>query len=149
METLKEIKDYLRDNVNEGCRCPACNQMVKLYKRKIYTTQARALILLSRLQVKSEWVHVREIMKRINITGDFAKMSYWGLIEEQRSDLKEKRTSGNWKITEKGINFVRNETSIPSHVLIYNGKKIGFSETDINIIEVLGKKFNYYELLNN
>ena len=149
METIKEAKEHLKSNYKKGCICPVCNQSVKLYKRKFYATQARSLILLNKLNSSKEWVHSREIMKVINITGDFAKMSYWGLITEQLNSDKEKRSSGFWKITSKGKQFVNNQIKILSHTLIYNGKIIGFSKDEISIIDSLGKKFNYNELMSN
>ena len=34
IETIKEGKEYLRKNFNEGVNCPCCNQFVKLYKNQ-------------------------------------------------------------------------------------------------------------------
>jgi hypothetical protein len=72
------------------------------------------------------------------------------LIEElpNKSDGKTK-TSGVWKITDKGVYFVNNSLTLPSHVLIYNKVFMGYDGKEIDIIQALGKHFNYYELMNN
>ena len=44
----EDTKRFLRANYEKGCRCPACDQHVKLYKRALSSGMARALILISR-----------------------------------------------------------------------------------------------------
>ena len=61
----------------------------------------------------------------------------------------DKKNSGYWKITQKGIDFVNNKIQVPSHVHIYNGKVLGFADTTTNIIKSLGTKFSFYELMND
>lgn len=149
IETIKEAKEYLRKNFNEGVNCPCCNQFVKLYKRKLGSMQSQGLIILYDLNKQNEWVHVREITKNINLTGDFAKMSYWKLIQEKPNVGEFTKNSGYWKITQRGKDFVDNKIQIPSHALVYNSKCFGFSEEKTNIVKSLGKKFNYNNLMNN
>lgn len=149
IETIKEAKEYLRSNFNEGVNCPCCNQFVKLYKRKLGSMQSQGLIILYNLSKEKDWIHVREITKNINLTGDFAKMSYWKLIEERANTESTKKNSGFWRITQRGKDFVGNKIEIPSHALVYNSKCFGFSEEKTNIIKSLGKKFNYNDLMNN
>jgi hypothetical protein len=147
METLQESKEFLRANFDKGVSCPCCNQFVKLYKRKLASTPSRMLIRLHSLD--NGWHHVGELAKGISDTGsnDFSKLAYWKLIEEKTKTNDEKKNSGYWKITEKGINFVENKITLQSHVFIYNTKFLGFNEKKISIIEALGNKFNYTELM--
>lgn len=148
--TVQETKDFLRQNYEKGCTCPSCGQFVKLYKRKLNSSMARALIILFNLSKTQEWIHSREITKNVNITGDFAKMAYWKLIEEKKKEGGEdKRTSGIWKITERGRQFVRGQIRIPAYVFIYNAKLQGFSDDTATIRDCLGKKFSYSELMNS
>ena len=147
LNTLSEVKKYLRESFNDGCNCPACDQYVKLYKRKLYSTQARALIMLYFLNKKTEWVHVRQIMEKINISGDFAKLVYWELIIEKEKGKEDKKTSGLWKLTQKGKNFILNKSSVPKYVFIYNSKLQGFSNEQTTIKDALGDRFSYRELM--
>lgn len=79
--------------------------------------------------------------------GDFAKLVYWGLVEEQVNEDTDKRTSGSWAITKKGKEFVCNEITVMSHVNLYDSRVMGFDGTQVNIQTILGKKFNYEELM--
>lgn len=148
MNTIIEAKRHLRENFNTGTDCPCCGQFVKLYKRKLGSSQSRSLILLYSLNQKSEWIHSREITKKINITGDFAKLVYWNLILEKPKSKEDKRSSGFWKLTQRGKDFVLGNIKIPSHVFIYNASLQGFSNEQIFIHSALGKKFSYNELMN-
>ena len=158
METLQEAKEYLRENFTEGTGCPCCGQFVKLYKRKISSTASRMLIKLNSFGVGENdgYHHVGELAKGICPTGsgDFSKLSYWRLVEEKENIDGDKRNSGIWRITPRGVLFVENKLKIPSHVYIFNRKKMfsvgnrGFSEKTISIVDTLGKKFSYKELMN-
>lgn len=152
-KTLKEAKKYLRDNFEKGVDCPCCGQFVKKYNRKITSSMAYGLLLLSKLSPEKKWIHVDEIVKISAIShkaiADFPKFKYWGLIiasDEQREDGSKR--NGMWMITDKGRDFVNGVVKIPSRVLIYNSKFIGFDGDDVTIQEILGEKFNYRELMD-
>ena len=149
METIKEAKIYLRSNLEKGSDCPCCNQKVKSYRRNLNYAMSLCLIKLSGMDQKFH--HVSKIVEGISNTGtaDFSKLKYWGLIQEKENLDTSKKNSGFWKITESGINFAQNKTNLPKYVTIYNKINLGFSSEEINIIEALGYKFNYYDLINN
>ena len=44
--------------------------------------------------------------------------------------------------------FVENKIEIESHVYLYDAEFLGHSDTKTNVIECLGNKFNYQELMN-
>ena len=147
MESIKEVKKYLRSNLEKGTNCPCCGQIVKSYKRKLNNTMALCLIKLSKM--KNEFNHVSKIVNGISNTGtaDFSKLKYWGLIEEHYNVNKEKKSSGFWRITPAGLNFANGKTTLPKYVTIYNKLNLGFSEEKINIKESLKEKFNYEDLM--
>lgn len=151
METLEEGKQFLRDNWEKGARCPCCTQFVKIYKRRIHHTMARMLINLYLLDLKeSRFYHTTEIQKELKLSGtaDFAKLVYWELIEELEENQNENtKTSGFWKITEKGRLFVQNKISVPSHAKIFDARLLGFEGDQVSIKESFGKFFNYSELM--
>jgi tRNA(His) 5'-end guanylyltransferase len=149
MQTIQEAKIYLRENFDKGVNCPCCGQFVKLYKRKLNSVMARCLIKMTSLQ--NGYNHVREIVKGISDTGtnDFSKLKYWGLIEEMNNDDLDKKTSGYWRLTKQGLLFAKNQINVPKYAEIYNTKLIGFSAEQTNIIDSLGTKFNYNELMQN
>lgn len=148
METIKEAKAFLRANFNDGVKCPCCAQMVKLYKRKIHYTMAVELIRLYKLSNgNNKYFHYLEIRLENNTSGDFAKLAYWGFIEEQINESTNKKTSGSWRITTKGKHFVKGLIKVPSHAHVYDAVARGFSKNLVGIEECIGKKFNYKELM--
>lgn len=106
-----------------------------------------ARLLIKLMHMPAGYHHVTEISTANTGSQDFSKLRYWGLISEKPNDKTDKRTSGLWMITDKGRSFARNEIKVQKRVLIYNGKMQGFSEDHTDIIEALGDKFDYQELM--
>jgi len=149
--SLTEARGWVEKMKKDGCICPCCTQISKIYKRKLYSTMAFELIKIYKLTKgddKDDFINIKEINNRGG--GDFAKLALWELVVEKPKDPEETvtRTSGLWKITEKGNLFVQGKLNVATHVFLYNAKVLGFSETNTTIKEALGKKFNYVELMN-
>ena len=138
-------------DLERGEACPTCRQLAKKYKRKLYSTMVLALICIYRKQYQAgeEWIHFKEIFdwNGIYVGGDMNKLPYWGLIEQRSNTCKTKRRSGYWRITQKGMDFVLRKHKVPSHINLYNQGFLGFSGDDIDIVDALGKNFNYQELM--
>jgi len=150
--TVKHAKVWVHQNRKTGVNCPCCNKLVKVYKRRLYSTMAMLLIRFYRLGYDG-FVHITKVIELTGLAdyrcGDFAKLSYWGLIEEKSNDSTEKRTSGYWKITDLGRDYCSGTVRIPSHVYLYHGECVGFSNELSDVNESLGVKFNYSELIAN
>jgi len=154
--SLARAREILFDGYEDGSRCLLCNQYVKLYKRKLTSAMAYALILLDKKNRRepNRWVHMEDYLKSLpgipsSIRGDFAKLRFWGLIVQQQGEREDKSDRvGMYKITEKGIDFVHNRIKVSKQVFIYNNDVKGFSPGEINIRESLGQKFRYDELMN-
>jgi hypothetical protein len=142
----EDTKAFLRANYEKGCRCPACDQHVKLYKRPLGAGMARSLILISKGPKidAGGWVDIKSIDVR---GGDYAKLRYWGLIEQRANDDEKKKDSGLWRVTQKGLKFINDQVRVPSHAHVYNDKVRAFSDVDVNIRQALGKSFDYSELM--
>ena len=153
METISEAKTWLRERLKEGARCPVCKQFAKMYERKLYSSQAAALIYLYKNFDREEFVHKTDLLKSKNLRGtfgggDFAKLAYWGLIEEKPNEEDpEKRSSGYWRITPEGERIVEGKIRVRSHVKIYDSRFFGFTGDEVSIQDCLGKKFSYSELI--
>lgn len=151
-DTIADAKQYLRENWNKGCNCPACGQRVQLYDYKLYATSAAALVRLYRLG--GEFHHVSKYAE----AGDgypraphFAELRFWGLIEAmpKSEDNTKKKSSGFWKITDKGRQFVEGEIQLHSRILVYNNKFQGYSSKSepITIRKAFDNEFDYDELM--
>jgi hypothetical protein len=144
----KRVKDGMKQP--EGIECPCCGQLCKVYKRKLTSAMAAWLIWLVRIyQRDGRWVHVTEHRRgSTGGGGDYAKLVYWGLIEQMSQQGEpEKRSSGYWRPTDRGIDFVHARVHLRSHVLVFDGDVRGFEGELLGIREALGKRFRYDELM--
>lgn len=155
--TLEEAKKFLRDNWDDGAICPACTQVVKLYKRPITSSMAYALILIYKYlesHPDMEWVHMNNYLNTIEglpfpvKSGDNAKLRYWGLIEEMLEVRKDgSKRAGYWRVTELGKQFVNEEIGVQEYAKVFGSKCYGLAGEHVGIKDALGKKFNYKELM--
>lgn len=135
-----------------GVDCPCCNQLAKVYHRTINATMARWMIALyHKSQADPRWYRIREpwSLKILGGTGDAAKLSYWKLIEEGLNDDPDKRKSGLWRLTPTGLAWVRGECSVEKVAHVYNAEVVGFEGGPWTVVDALGKKFSYPDLMNN
>jgi hypothetical protein len=152
--TIAEAKHFLRANFEKGVDCPCCGQFVKLYKRKLNSGMAITILRIYNESIDDfgKWIPVKEFLRinKYKNSHDWTLLKHWGLLEEKEIVKdSEDNNSGFWKITPKGRQFVMNEINVPNKVHIYNNKVLGFSDDQTNIIDSLGKNFNYTELMNN
>lgn len=148
---LHEARQYVvtRRESREGVICPCCEQRAQLYRRKFSAAMARSLIWLYRQGAERRFVHVNNNAPRWVLTfgGYFALMRHWALIEPQPNEDTDKRTSGRWRITPLGVEFVLKRRVIPSHVHLYANRVVGWSDTTMTIGQALGAAFDYAELM--
>lgn len=159
--TLVEAQGYLMSKARgkDGSLCPCCRQLVKVVDRNIDSQMARALIILYRYFEKApDFVHfatyLDELAQQVGAAipgGQWAKLRFWGLIEEKPKNDKSDgaKRAGFWKITAKGISFVKMELKVPKYAMVYNEKCIGYAPgcVEVNIVDCLGRDFVYDELM--
>ena len=139
--TLDEAKQWMRDQSATGARCPCCNQFVKVYRRKLNSSMARALIILYRHG--EDWVQFDHLVREstTKLSHDYIGLHYWGLTE------RHPEKDGYWRITEAGIFFARKRLRVESHAVIYDANLVRLDGDKINITDALGEKFDYNELM--
>lgn len=144
-DTIQAGKIWLRNMIDKGAHCPLCGQHAKLYKRKINSGMARSLIHIYRI-AGNGWIHVSAIGARSREEG---KLAYWGLLEEQAAVGVHGGRAGYWRLTDRGISFVRGNLKVPKYAHVYDGRVQGFDATEmVDIKDALGTKFNYQDLMN-
>lgn len=151
-ESLEDARDFVFQNLEEGVQCPCCDQQAKLYKRPLNSTMARGLIwLVGESGPNLDWVGVSQDGPKwlVKAGGEFAKLAHWGLIEEMPKDPLDttKRTSGWWRPTFKGRQFAKNTIKVPKRVHLYNNEVQGWDDETISIVDALGTKFDYRDLI--
>lgn len=148
--TLGEAKEYVMKHKDTGVQCPCCDKFVKLYKRKLNTGMALFLMWLYKLGGKHDYIQAGEILSQ-GMKGtkslDYSVLAHWGLIKDSVNDDDTKKGSGFWKLTDRGIRFVEKEISVFSHIYLYNNIFFGYGEDTVNIVQALGSKFDYQELM--
>jgi hypothetical protein len=153
---VEDARRYITENWDKGVPCPCCGQRVQRYARPITSSMAWGLCrLYEHLQenLGEEWIHVERFFNSCpdipcSFRGDFAKLRYWGLIEmldERREDGSP--NNGYWRLTSRGIAFVRGDISVASHVYLYDGHALSFSDDHVTIRDSLKNKFDYDSLL--
>lgn len=155
--TLDDAKQTLRAGWERGVDCPCCGQFVKLYRRKLNSSMAYALIMIARHDRRrpGEFFHVPAWLDALAVPsavarGDFAKLRFWGLIEPQPDTRRAdgSKRAGFWRITPLGRDFAAGRVSVPSHVYLYNQKPIGRTPPGrATIREALGDRFDFGELM--
>jgi hypothetical protein len=123
--------------------CPCCDQLVKLYMRSISGGMAKDLVKL--YSYADKYMHITTFSNTHG--GDFAKLAYWDLVSTYKSDNPKSKSSGMWRVTDKGILFLERKLSIPKYVFLYNKKVHGFSDDLIGIDDTFKESFSYAELM--
>jgi len=145
--TVKQARDLLRGLAqNGGHDCPVCTQRAQVYTFGFNGAMARGLIRMYRTGGQ-DWVNVPDLGLP---GGHMLKARFWSLIEKPPELVREDGSSrvGVWRLTEDGVGFVSNRVPIRSHARIYNNRCLGFRGDPVMIVQVLGKRFDYHELMN-
>ncbi len=153
--SVQQAREELFKHYDEkGEHCPVCGQYVKLYKRKINSSMAHAIIILYHYNRNhpAEWMHILEYftgMKLSTAFGDAPKLRHWGLIEKKEGEKEDGNPdNGYYRITQKGIDFVEKKLQISKYVFLYNNEVKYRGEKLTDIEESLGDKFDYTQLMS-
>lgn len=149
LKTLAGAREWLHNRLDDGVECPCCDQYAKLYKRKLNSGMARSLFWLVNSQNDpDQWIDVPSTAPRhVMRSREFGKLAHWGLTESKSSEATERKCSGIWRPTKRGIQFVKREIVVPSYAFIYNNQVVRFSSESLTIMEALGEHFKYDELM--
>ena len=142
---LREVKDWLYEQVLTGGVCPCCEQKAKVYRRSITGPMARGLIKQYR-EAGREFAHTASLVK--SETHEASQLSWWGLLEDASRVRPDGGKAGWWRISELGAAFARNEVRVPKYVYVYASKVVRVDpKKTISITEALGVEFDYRELM--
>lgn len=150
--TLDEARAVIQRRRSEGLACPLCDQNVKVYRRKLGSATVRTMIVMMQ-HAGSGYVHVPDLLGRVAPAllsqGGYATMGHWwGLLEESPECREDgSKSSGKWRVTEKGVRFLHQQLRVPKYALLYNDECLGFDGPEIHIGEALGNKFDYAALM--
>lgn len=143
--TLVQARADLMSKLDEGAKCPCCDQHAQRYRRHINAGMARALILMSRSAGPNGLVDIKTLDVR---GGDYAKLRYWGLIASAK-DPGERlgARSGLWRVTDHGHRFVQGTLGVMDTALVYADECLRLTGKPMTIRDALGTKFDYDKLM--
>jgi hypothetical protein len=145
--TLHDARQWLRDRVDDGARCPCCTQHAKVYRRKITGAMARALIALHQAGGADEYVYAPDILREHRLVADAAKLRYWHLVTELDEPRDDGGRAGYWQITPHGVHFLRGDLRVPKYARVYDGRRLGFTGEPVSVGDCLGEPFRLDELM--
>lgn len=146
--TLAQARADLFAALDDGARCPCCDQHAQRYRWSLYATAAR---LLHRLHAEGGTERYVETKRHKGYgQGDASRLRFWGLAEEEPDRRPDGGKSGWWRVTQLGEDFLAGRATIPKYVYVYNGTVLpphpdrppGQQRT---IRDVLGEHFDYRE----
>lgn len=158
--TLEQARDWLRERLDKGAKCPCCKQHAKIYQRKLNQGMAASLIAFAKvtlqmtpkdgwLKVPDDFVNTSTVL-RVLKNREYNKLKYWKLLEPHATDQDaDTPYTGMWRITEDGLKFARGEIEVPESVFVYDNRRLRASEKLTTIQKALGTKFNYAELMGS
>ena len=146
--TLAEAKTWMREHIDEGTHCLCCTQFAKIYKRNVNATMARSLIALYRAYGR-EFGSLPDLRRKVGLhhSNQEATMAYWKLIEEEPTVREDGGRAGFWRVTDLGERWILRQTTIPKYARVYDGRCLGHRGDPVTIIDALGERFNYWELM--
>jgi len=152
LTTLKEAREWFFAAAVKGTHCPCCQQHGQVYRRKLNSGMARALIRFYRYEKKGKqdrWMYWRLALAPIgSFCTEYSMLEFWELIERKPHEPKTKtKDSGYWRMTMRGRLFVEGRTQVRSHRRIYNKKILERYGPYIHIQDALTDHFNYKELM--
>jgi len=161
---IKRVQRYFARQLDEGSDCLCCTRYAQRQRRTLGCGPARWLMEIVYLSDKGQPIHTGTVLKNLkgnNISGSDATsvLPLYGMIEAaanpnasknppppSATGLAKARTSGFWKPTSLGRDFVFDKVKVPAKVITCLGNPEAFEGEPVTIREALGKKFNYDEL---
>ncbi len=146
-----QFKEQLLDGQQKDCPC--CGRHAQVYKRRLHKSVAVALIRLYKIHMNHDlgfaaFVHVSDlVVEGMSGIGDFSKAKYWDLIEADANDDPTKKSAGRWRLTQKGVSFVKGQLGIKEWALVFDDTVIEHRGKTVYIHDSLSADFNYSELM--
>ena len=142
-----------------GITCPACTQLAKIYRRGITLSNMKLLVRVywmfeddPSLPFVKFGVEEKGVKTIKTTGGDYAKLRWWGLIEQIPGRREDGSTNtGEWYITDFGRQFCRRQARVPQYVWAYDNTPVPMPEGADNRmlnIDQLKKNFSYEEIMS-
>jgi hypothetical protein len=142
--TLAEARLWLREHLDDGVRCPCCNQHAQIYRWSLYGSAARMLIRLWQAGGTVTFVESKAV-KRPGDGGHTSQLALWSLVEHEPDRRPDGGKSGWWRVTGRGERFLKGQETISKYAYVYDGVFLRHDGPQRNIEDVLGEPFDWRE----
>lgn len=152
-----EMRLDVAKGMPDGTTCPVCAQRVKDYDRTLNVPMVETEIWLVRLHpIFGRFLHIPTEAPSESIGNrEYGRLHNWGLAkklaDESAADANphepKQTTSGKWRPTQKGIDFVDGLIKVPKQLFFYNKTVIGETYEQVSVYDVLGGKKEHANLM--
>jgi hypothetical protein len=129
---------------SEVVRCECCNQRMVAYTYNLRLACVRALQNLTLLTKSGgEFIHTTQFVPvGLHVV---SQLVHWGLAEQSSDYVPEKKTSGLYRPTEGGEQFIGGAVGVPARLVQYMGEIIAFCGKIVTIDECRAR-FDYRDI---
>lgn len=137
----------------EELECPCCMRKARIWRLYVHGTLASMLVRLYRKSKElhgrpDEWVHIEAFKPATRTGNDFSIVKHWKLAEPKAADEDEdKNSSGMWRLTCDGVLWVTKHSTIIKYANIFDNECQSYEGNAVTIVDALGKKFSYEEII--
>jgi hypothetical protein len=139
------ITEYSKAIEDGPAYCPCCNRIGQVYRRKVSHGMVVALVAFHNASgADRKWVHygptITKFRGQIPGIADYSKLKWWGLIEPKEAlafekqavrEDEDKSSSGLWRITPRGQEFVSGYISIHEYCHVWDDRPRRFSGREL------------------
>ena len=143
----------------KGDHCTVCDRWGKINTIKLRGIMVKTMHWIHQAG-RGDWINVPEnAPKFVARSYAFSSLKHWNLIEQryvppptkeerEAGAEREVRSSGVWRLTPMGVDFIYNGTTVPSKVFIYNDHRVGASDEVVTARDCAFEEFNYDAMMS-
>lgn len=142
------VQTNIFQDYDNGFYCDKCGSFNKMYRRKLNTNMATALIELYK-NLGGDYVHLEDFLasRGLKRCGDASYLRFYNFIEKKKGNREDGSSkNGFYRITGLGCLFVEKKITAKEIFLTLHNGLHGFQGKEIFIDEV--PKFRYDKLMN-
>lgn len=145
--TLAQAKEWLdkESRGSKGAACPCCNEKTKTLCRKVTPVHAAILVMLYRTYPVGAVVQLPDFVASLNNpelnARDIGRLIHWDLLEPTESEQ-------HFRLCDGGSFFVFKGHSITEKAWIREDKVVSWEGKIVNLVKVLGTKFDINGLMS-
>lgn len=144
---------------HSGGHCVICNRWGKINAFNLRGIMVKSMHWLYN-EGRGGWVNVPDRAPRfVSRSYAFSRLKHWGMVEQryeppltkeerQAGVQRETRTSGMWRLTPVGHDFIFNGGQAPRVVFVYNDAVVGKSDDMVVARDCAHEKFNYDAMMS-